>query len=144
MSGPLEWLASERRELWDFLTACCHKHRTTTVGCTTCGEIFKAFEATIAAHIEREIREAYDEGYEAGEKPHLPSILDAINFRQEQYGWNDTKMAAMLDMQKSHFSEFKSGKRSLPINSIRIAYAIGIPADVLLSDQLTQESEKES
>lgn len=78
----------------------------------------------------------YDKGYEDGEKAKPPKLVDAIQFRQEQYGWNDTKMATMLDIPKSHYSEFKHGKRGLPINSIRKAYAIGIPANVLLQDDI--------
>lgn len=92
-------------------------------------------ELVIAYSKERE-REAYDQGYEDGENAKPPSLKDAIQFRQEQYGWNDSKMAAMLDLSRAHFSEFKSGKRGLPVNSIRKAYAIGIPADVLLADQV--------
>lgn len=83
--------------------------------------------------------EAYDQGYDDGENAKPPKLVDAIQFRQEQYGWSDTKMAAMLDLSKSHYSEFKNGKRGLPINSIRKAYAIGIVATVLLQDDIDRQ-----
>lgn len=76
----------------------------------------------------------YDDGWDAREKQKPIKLVDAIQFRQEQYGWNDSKMAAMLDLSRPHYSEFKSGKRGLPIASVRKAYAIGIPASVLLDE----------
>lgn len=79
----------------------------------------------------------FDDGWEACEKREPVSLVAAIEFRQEQYGWNDTKMAAMLDLSKSHYSEFRHGKRGLPINSIRKAYAMGVPTSVLLQEQLS-------
>lgn len=104
---------------------------------TSIEEFKQALNKLIAS---REMK-AYDDGYEAGEKASPPPIVDAVQFRQEQYGWNDTRMAAMLDLSLPHYSEFKHGKRNLPINSIRKAYAIGIPASVLLADQIKQELE---
>lgn len=84
--------------------------------------------------IAREVLEAFDEGYEAGEKATPPPLIDAVEFRREQYGWSRNKMAAMLDLSLPHYSEFVHGKRNLPINSVRKAYAIGIPAKVLLAE----------
>lgn len=81
----------------------------------------------------------YDAGYDAGKKAKPPTLIAAIDFRREQYGWNDSKMAAMLDMSQSHYSEFKAGKHRLPVNSIRKAYAIGIPASVLLQDDIKHQ-----
>lgn len=86
--------------------------------------------------VEQMVIESYDKGYEAGENATPPPLKDAVEFRREQYGWSAEKMAAMLDIEKSHYSEFVNGKRNLPINSIRKAYAIGIPATVLLQEQL--------
>lgn len=91
---------------------------------------------------EAEIR-AYDDGFDAGRSWTEPSVKAAVEFRQEQYGLNDSQMAAILDLSKPHFSEFKHGKRGLPLNSIRKAYAIGIPASVLLQEiktTLTQDT----
>lgn len=90
---------------------------------------------------------SFDDGYEAGRNETPPSLVGAEDFRREQYGWSDSKMAAMLDLSKSHYSEFKHGRRSLPINSIRKAYAIGIPAKVLLQEDVKaqlQHQTKES
>lgn len=88
------------------------------------------------AYAERKVVEAFDKGWEARDKEEPPRLVDAIEFRREQYGWNDSKMAAMLDLSRAHYSEFKSGKRGLPVNSIRKAYAIGVPASVLLAEQV--------
>lgn len=87
--------------------------------------------------MEREIKE-YDQGYEDGKNATPPKLVDAIEFRREQYGWNKGKMAAMLDMTKGNYSEFLHGRRALPINAIRKAYAIGIPASVLLADDVNR------
>lgn len=97
----------------------------------------------IQSLIDTKVKEAeigsFDKGYDAGRKEKPARLVDAVEFRQEQYGWNDKKMAAMLDLSPPHYSEFKSGKRGLPINSIRKAYAIGIPASVLLQDDIDRQ-----
>ncbi len=61
----------------------------------------------------------------------LPSIIGAIKFRQEQYGYTQTEMARELHMAQSHYSSFLSGKRRLPYSAMRHAYRIGVPPDVL-------------
>lgn len=65
-------------------------------------------------------------------KKTLPSIVDAVEFRREQYGWTMSKMAFELGIQLSHYSEFVHKKRNLPINAIRHAYRIGVPEKVLM------------
>lgn len=62
----------------------------------------------------------------------LPSIREALRFRQDQYGWSQKKMAAALGIQASHYSEILSGKRNLSLKAVKRAYAIGVPASVLL------------
>jgi transcriptional regulator with XRE-family HTH domain len=62
----------------------------------------------------------------------LPSVKVAVEFRREQYGWTQAKMALKLGMQKSHYSEFIKGKRKLPFSAIKKAYKLGVPAQVLL------------
>lgn len=89
--------------------------------------------------LEGEKIKAFDDGYDAGRKEKPPRLFDAIDFRREQYGWTDAKMAAMLDLSPAHYSEFKNGKRGFPVNSIRKAYAIGIPASVLLQDDIDRQ-----
>ena len=93
----------------------------------------------ITADRKRVALEAFDEGYEAGRKEKPPKLVDAVEFRRESYGWSKGKMAAMLDMTKSHYSEFIHGTRGLPVNSIRKAYAIGIPAQVFRQDYIDRQ-----
>lgn len=98
----------------------------------------QVIEGYIAADRKRVALEAFDDGYEAGRKEKPPKLVDAVEFRRESYGWSKGKMAAMLDMTKGHYSEFVHEKRALPVNSIRKAYAIGIPAQVLLQDDINR------
>ncbi len=60
------------------------------------------------------------------------SIPEAIEFRRGQYGLNQTEFAAVLGLHGSHYSEIIKGKRSLPIEATKRAFAIGVPAAVLL------------
>jgi len=69
---------------------------------------------------------------EAKYKGDLPSVVDAIEFRRDQYGWYKADMARALGLNPSHYIEFLKGERGLPINAMRNAYSIGIPAKVLL------------
>ena len=60
------------------------------------------------------------------------SVADALEFRRDQYGLTKTEFAAILGLGKGHYSEILSGKRQLPLNATKRAFAIGVPADVLL------------
>lgn len=60
------------------------------------------------------------------------SIVDALDFRRDQYGLTRAEFAAILGMTSAHFSEVIAGKRNLPLNARIRAYAIGVPAEVLL------------
>lgn len=60
------------------------------------------------------------------------SIVDALEFRREQYGLTKTEWAAVLGIGIPHYSEILSGKRALPIRATRRAFAVGVPAEVLL------------
>ena len=106
------------------------------------------FKSLITAHTAEAVKEAeikaYNEGYESGRNETPPKLVDDIEFRRDQYGWSKGKMAQMLDMTKGNYSEFIHGTRNLPINSIRKAYAIGIPAKVLLQDDIDQLSTSKS
>jgi len=62
----------------------------------------------------------------------IPSVIDAVEFRRDQYGWTQTKMAKELHITQTHYSEFIHSKRSLPLIAIKYAYKIGVPAAVLL------------
>ncbi len=67
---------------------------------------------------------------------HIPPLVDAVEFRREQYGWTSMRMAVALGLAKSHYSEFVHGKRNLPLEARIKAYAIGVPAAVLLQEQV--------
>ena len=60
------------------------------------------------------------------------SVADALEFRRDQYGLTKTEFAAILGIGKGHYSEVLSGKRRLPLEATKRAFAIGVPADVLL------------
>ncbi len=62
----------------------------------------------------------------------MPPPIEAIRFRIEQYGWPDYRFAEAIGMQRSHFSEMMKGKRRMPLNAIRKAVELGVPAKVLL------------
>jgi transcriptional regulator with XRE-family HTH domain len=60
------------------------------------------------------------------------SMVDALDFRREQYGLSWAEFGMMLGLSAQHMSEVKNGKRRLPIGALKRAYAIGVPADALL------------
>lgn len=60
-----------------------------------------------------------------------PSIIGAVEFRREQFGLNDSEMAQVLGMAKTHYSDFKAGRRNLPIPAMVRAFALGVPAECL-------------
>lgn len=59
-------------------------------------------------------------------------ITDALEFRRDQYGLTQREFAAILGLQNSHYSEIISGKRRLTLGATKRAFAIGVPAEVLL------------
>jgi HTH-type transcriptional regulator / antitoxin HigA len=65
-------------------------------------------------------------------KQRLPTPIDALKFRAEQYGWNQTQMAKALGLTRGHYSEVLNGKRRLSLEAIRAAVELGIPAKVIL------------
>lgn len=65
-------------------------------------------------------------------KTKLPTIIDAVEFRRDQYGYTKTQMAFELGMCLSHYSEFIHRKRPLPLKARIKAHKIGVPAEVLL------------
>lgn len=70
---------------------------------------------------------------EACGKPSKVSLIDALEFRRDQYGLSRHDFAVLINMLPSHYSEVINGLRDLPIKSVKRAYAIGVPADVLLA-----------
>lgn len=63
---------------------------------------------------------------------HMPPLVDAVEFRRDQYGWNSSRMAKELGLGRGHYSEFVSGKRGLPLTARIRAHSLGIPAEILL------------
>lgn len=59
-------------------------------------------------------------------------IADALEFRRDQYGLSKSEFAAILGLQTSHYSEILNKKRLMPILAVKRAFAIGVPAEVLL------------
>lgn len=82
--------------------------------------------------------------YEKTPADMLPSIVDAIEFRREQYGWNKGQMAEALGWHKSDYSMFIIGERKLPFAIACRAFSIGVPAAVLLQEQALSNSGVES
>lgn len=61
----------------------------------------------------------------------IPTVVDALEFRRDQYGLEQRQWAWVLGMQPSHYSEVVAGKRSLPKAAMSMAFAHGVPAAAL-------------
>lgn len=61
----------------------------------------------------------------------MPSVIDAVEFRREQYNLSCEQWAYCLRMQPSHYSEFVRGKRPLPKRAMAHAFAYGVPPEAL-------------
>lgn len=62
----------------------------------------------------------------------LPDPIEAIKFRMEQLGYNQTDLARVFGL-KSRASEILSGKRKLSLDMIRQLHdKLNIPTDVLI------------
>ncbi|MFZ1806295.1 MAG: helix-turn-helix domain-containing protein [Cyclobacteriaceae bacterium] len=62
----------------------------------------------------------------------LPDPIEAIKFRMEQLGYNQTDLARVVGL-KSRASEILSGKRKLSLDMIRQLHEkLNIPTDVLI------------
>jgi HTH-type transcriptional regulator/antitoxin HigA len=72
----------------------------------------------------------------------LPSPIEAIMFRMEQEGLTQSDLAKYIGG-RAKVSEVLSGKRPLTINMIRaLNRHLGIPADVLIGDGVSQDDEE--
>ena len=60
------------------------------------------------------------------------SLPDALEFRRDQYGLKAAEFAAILGLTPPKYSEVINGKRNLPLNARIRAFAVGVPAEVLL------------
>lgn len=61
------------------------------------------------------------------------TIVSELRSAQQEYGWNQTRMAQELGLSRGHYSEVLSGKRRLPYEAACRAYNLGLRATVLLS-----------
>lgn len=43
-------------------------------------------------------------------------VSEAIEFRQREFGWTQTRMAKALRLSRGHYSEIMQGKRALPLS----------------------------
>jgi antitoxin component HigA of HigAB toxin-antitoxin module len=60
------------------------------------------------------------------------SLADALEFRRDQYGLKAAEFAAILGLTPPKYSEIVNGARNMPLNARIRAFAIGVPAEVLL------------
>ena len=64
----------------------------------------------------------------------LPSIVDAVEFRREQYLLTQKQWAQVIGTSPSHYSEFVSGKRSLTLAQAAKCFEYGVPAECLFQN----------
>jgi len=64
-------------------------------------------------------------------KKSLPSIIDMLEFRRDQYGVTAKDWAFILGISAQHYSEFVNGRRELPKKAMGKAYEYGVPAEAL-------------
>lgn len=79
----------------------------------------------------REIEKVRD----SRQEPEFPSAIGtsaALKLIASRHGWNQSQAAKRLGLHRSHYSEILAGKRKLPFASAKKAYALGLPAQVLL------------
>jgi transcriptional regulator with XRE-family HTH domain len=60
------------------------------------------------------------------------SVGDALEIRRKECGLNRRNFSLLLGMRESHYSEVVNGKKRLSLNATKRAYAIGVPAAILL------------
>lgn len=65
----------------------------------------------------------------------MPSIVDAVEFRRDQYGLTQRDWAKIIGIQAGHYSEFKQGKRKLTLNQAAKCFYYGVPAALLFQTE---------
>ena len=65
-------------------------------------------------------------------RKHKVSVADALEFRREAYDLTRVQFCELLGMRPSHYSEVVNGRTPLRIKATRRAFALGVPAEVLL------------
>jgi hypothetical protein len=68
-------------------------------------------------------------------KPADVSMSAALEFRRDAYGLSAAEFAFVLGIERSHYNEVINGRRSLPKLAMRRAFAIGVPAALLLQPE---------
>ncbi len=58
----------------------------------------------------------------------LPTLVDAVEFRRDQYGLTQRDWAYVLGMRPSHYSEFVNGKRGITLKQAAKAFEYGVPS----------------
>ena len=61
----------------------------------------------------------------------LPSIIDAVEFRRDQYGLTQRQWAKVIGLSQSHYSEFIHGKRGITLDQAAKCFEFGVPAECL-------------
>lgn len=64
----------------------------------------------------------------------LPSLIDAIEFRMEQYGHRQAEAARTMKISNSHLNEVLKRRRTPSVLILKRLYKYGIPAEVLLQE----------
>ena len=64
----------------------------------------------------------------------LPTPIEAIEFRMEQYGHNQTQAAKIIGITRSRLNEILHRKRTLSVIQIRRLWKYGIPLQVLIQE----------
>ncbi len=60
-----------------------------------------------------------------------PTVVAAVEFRRDQYGLNESQMAQVLGLPRSHYCEFVAGRRGLSHQAMMRAFVVGVPAECL-------------
>ena len=67
-------------------------------------------------------------------KRKLPSVVDAVEFRRDQYQLTQAQWAKVIGTSASHYSEFASGKRGLTLFQAAKCFQFGVPAECLFQN----------
>jgi len=65
-----------------------------------------------------------------------PTIADAMKFRREQMGENQKEISVRAGMSLNRWKHLESGKNEPSIADARKLYAVGIPASVILQENV--------
>jgi antitoxin component HigA of HigAB toxin-antitoxin module len=65
-------------------------------------------------------------------KVKIPTIVEALKFSARAMGLKQYEMAALLGISSARYSDVMHGRRQLPLSARKKAFALGIPAEILL------------